>query len=52
MANNLKRPVNIKKIPDIYQKFQRNNEIKNLSKHTITYYYWNLKHLFDFLCER
>lgn len=41
-----------KTIPEIYEEFQQHNKVKNLSEHTITYYYWNLKHLFDFLNEK
>jgi integrase/recombinase XerD len=41
-----------KSISEIYEEFQKYNAIKNLSEHTITYYYWNLKHLFDYLNEQ
>lgn len=41
-----------KTIPEIYEEFQQHNKVKNLSEHTITYYYWNLKHLFDYLTEK
>lgn len=42
----------VKTIPEIYEEFQQHNKVKNLSEHTITYYYWNLKHLFDYLTEK
>lgn len=49
----LVRRVEIEKsIPEIYEEFQNYNKVKNLSEQTITYYYWNLKHLFDYLDEK
>ncbi|OCN01288.1 hypothetical protein A7X67_05680 [Clostridium sp. W14A] len=37
------------KIPEIYDEFQKHNQVKNLSEQTIKFYYWNLKPFFDYL---
>lgn len=41
-----------KTISQIFEDFQKFNEVKNLSKSTIIYYNWNTKSFFEFLKEQ
>jgi integrase/recombinase XerD len=47
----IKRTQKSKEIKDIYEEFQKFNQVKNLSDQTIYYYFWNTKPFFDYLLE-